>query len=779
VLTLDGAASSQGSEFTYQWTGPGILSGANTPLATVNQPGNYALVVTNTSNGCTATDVAFVADFRQLPLAEAGPEDIVNCYQPSLQINGSASSTGPEYTYAWTTADGNIVSGANTLAPTVNQAGTYTLLVSNTDNGCTSTHAVFIDQNTLAPLAEAGASGLLTCTEFTVTLTGSANAGPEFTYVWTTADGNIAAGDSTLNPVVDAPGQYQLLVFNTTNGCTATDTTTVSRDANVPIALAAVPGPLTCTVNQITLNGSASTQGAGVTYTWTTTNGNIVSGANTLSPVVNSPGQYQLMVFNANNNCQAQFTADVLLNIAPPTANAGAPLVLSCLSPQLVLNGNASSQGASFSYSWTTLNGNILSGQNTLTPTVNKAGFYTLVVTNLQNGCTAASTVQVLLDHNTPVANAGAEKLLTCTATAVQLTGTGSSAGPNFSYQWTTTTGNIVSGANTTTPTVNAPGVYELFIVNALNGCTAAASVNVNIDTLAPPVAIAQPTVLNCQTTQQALIAAVAGGGTGFSYAWTTAGGNIQQGANTAQPTVNAPGTYNLLVTNLATGCTAQAATNVSQDIAKPDVAAGPSSVLTCINTSATLSGTASNTGASFTIQWSTQTGNIVSGANTLSPVVNQPGAYTVIVQNQNNFCSDTATVTITQNTTAPIAVAGNPQTITCNTPAVQLSGVGSSSGPLFTYAWSTVNGNIVSGANTLLPLVNAAGAYLLVVTNTQNGCTNSVQVQTPINIAIPDAAAGPTALINCIQTTAQLNGAGSSVGSAFAYQWTSANGQI
>jgi gliding motility-associated-like protein len=779
VLTLDGAASSQGSEFSYQWTGPGILSGVNTPIATVNQPGNYALVVTNTSNGCTATDVALVVDSRQLPVAEAGPEDIVNCYQPSLQINGAASSNGPEYTYSWTTADGNILSGANTLTPTVNQSGTYTLLVSNTANGCTNTDAVFINQNTAPPFAEAGAAGLLTCTEFTVTLAGSASTGSEFTYVWTTADGNIVAGDSILSPIVDAPGQYQLLVFNTLNGCTATDTTTVARDANVPIALAAVPGPLTCAVNQITLNGNASTQGPGVTYTWTTTNGNIVSGANTLSPVVNSPGQYQLMVFNANNNCQAQFTADVLLDIAPPTANAGAPLVLSCLSPQLVLNGNASSQGAAFNYSWTTLNGNILSGQNTLTPTVNKAGFYTLVVTNLQNGCTAASTVQVLLDQNTPVANAGAEKLLTCTATAVTLTGTGSSAGPNFSYQWSTTNGNIVSGANTTTPTVDAPGVYELFIVNALNGCTAAASVNVNIDTIAPPVAISPPVVLNCQTTQQALNAAVAGGGAGYSYAWTTAGGSILQGANTAQPAVNAPGAYNLLVTNLATGCTAQAATNVSQDIAKPDVAAGPTSVLTCLNTSATLSGTASNTGALFSIQWTTQTGNIVSGANTLNPVVNQPGAYTVIVQNQNNFCSDTATVTITQNTTAPIAVAGNPQTITCNTPVVQLSGVGSSSGPQFTYAWSTVNGNIVSGANTLLPLVNAAGAYILVVTNTQNGCTKSVQVQTPINITSPTAEAGPTALINCIQTTAQLNGAGSSIGSAFAYQWTSANGQI
>jgi gliding motility-associated-like protein len=779
VLTLNGAASSQGTEYTYQWNGPGIVSGANTPVVTVNTPGSYALLVTNTSNGCTATDVAVVADYRLFPVADAGPEDTINCYQPIVQINGSASSNGQEFSYSWTTADGNILSGANSLTPAVDQPGTYFLQVTNTANGCTGADTVSVDQNTAQPAAEAGAEGLLTCTEFTVNLAGAGSAGPEFTYLWTTPNGNIASGDSTLNPVVDAPGQYQLLITNTVNGCTATDQTTVTRDANVPVAAATVPGSLNCVASQLTLNGSGSTQGPGLSYAWSTPNGNILSGGNTLFPVVNSPGQYQLQVFNANNNCQAQFTVDVLIDIAPPAADAGAPIVLSCLSPLVTLNGNASSQGADFTYSWTTQNGNIVSGQNTLTPTVDKAGFYSLLVTNQQNGCTAGSTVQVLLDINTPVANAGADKLLTCIVNAVQLTGTGSSTGSNFSYQWSTQNGNIVSGANTTTPTVNAPGVYTILISNSLNGCTATAAVSVNLDTIAPQITVAPPAVLNCQTSQQILNATPTGGGAGLSYSWTTTGGNILLGANTAQPSVNAPGVYNLLVTNTATGCTSVTSTTVTRDITKPDASAGPTSVLTCTNATAALSGTVTNAGNQFSIQWTTANGNIQSGSNTLNPLVNQPGTYTLVVQNQSNFCADTASVVITQNTIAPVVVIGNPQTITCNTPNVQLSGVGSSTGSQFTYSWSTVNGNILSGANTLLPLVNAAGTYQLVVTNTQNGCTNSSQVQAPINITPPVANAGTSATLDCIQTTRQLNGAGSSTGSQFGYQWTTQNGII
>lgn len=42
----------------------------------------------------------------------------------------------------------------------------------------------------------------------------------------------------------------------------------------------------------LTLSGAGSTVGPGVTYQWQTSDGNIVSGSNTLSPVVNSTGSY-------------------------------------------------------------------------------------------------------------------------------------------------------------------------------------------------------------------------------------------------------------------------------------------------------------------------------------------------------------------------------------------------------------------------------------------------------------------------------------------------------
>jgi len=782
-ITLDATTSSQGSEFTYSWTGPGIVSGGNTLTPTINAAGTYTLHIDNNTNGCTASSNVIIPADVVLPLAAAGLPAVLNCVDTVLALQGDASSTGQQFTYAWTTsAGGNIVSGANTLVPQIDQPGAYTLLVTNTTNGCTATDVVDISQNIAQPAANAGAPGLITCTNATVTLTGSGSTGQEFSYLWTTQNGSIAGGANTLSPVVDAPGLYNLLVTNTINGCTATAAVSVAKDANVPIATAAVPGPLTCATNQIQLNGTGTTTGPTLQYTWTTSTGNIVSGANTLNPTVNQPGQYTLNVFNSANNCEALFTVNVAQDLAPPTANAGAPAVISCSNPVLTLNGGGSSQGANFAYQWNTANGNILSGVNTVSPQIDRSGNYTIVVTNTQNGCTSSASVQILLDQNSPQAEAGPQQQLTCVANNVALNGAGSSVGPNFVYQWTASGGgNIVSGDNTLNPVIDQPGQYTLLVTNPTNGCISLDSVNVIVNVAPPLAAIAAPPTLNCQLTQTTLNTAGSSVGNQFSYAWSTVGGGFVSGVNSPAPVVNKPGTYNLVITNTSNGCTTTASTVVPQDILHPTTDAGVTAELNCANTSLALSGTAGNlNGNNAQIVWTTQNGNIVSGGNTLNPVINAPGTYVLTVTNPANLCTATDQVAISQNTTPPNAAVATAPVLTCAVPVVSLNGNGSSSGPLFGYQWVAQNGgNILSGASTLLPSVNAPGTYLLTITNNNNKCTTTASVTVTQNIVQPDAVAGNTVTLTCTTPTLQLNGTGSSVGSQYSYEWSTLNGQI
>ncbi|MCB6060263.1 hypothetical protein LIT76_12565, partial [Flavobacterium psychrophilum] len=65
---------------------------------------------------------------------------------------------------------------------TVSTAGTYTLTVTNTSNGCTSTNSVIVTVDKTAPTATAGTAQTLTCTIPTVTLGGTTTStGTNFT----------------------------------------------------------------------------------------------------------------------------------------------------------------------------------------------------------------------------------------------------------------------------------------------------------------------------------------------------------------------------------------------------------------------------------------------------------------------------------------------------------------------------------------------------------------------------------------------------------------------
>ncbi|MDW8231107.1 MAG: hypothetical protein RMJ33_14840, partial [Saprospiraceae bacterium] len=82
------------------------------------------------------------------PIANAGPAQTLTCAAPQLSLNGTGSSQGQQFSYLWTTQNGNIVSGATTLTPVVNAPGTYVLTVINTQTGCTSTASVAVGRNT-------------------------------------------------------------------------------------------------------------------------------------------------------------------------------------------------------------------------------------------------------------------------------------------------------------------------------------------------------------------------------------------------------------------------------------------------------------------------------------------------------------------------------------------------------------------------------------------------------------------------------------------------------
>lgn len=72
-------------------------------------------------------------------------EIYIDCENSAVQLDGTCSS-GDISSISWATTNGNIISGANTLTPTVDAEGTYTLTLTSSD-GCQVTANTLVSNN--------------------------------------------------------------------------------------------------------------------------------------------------------------------------------------------------------------------------------------------------------------------------------------------------------------------------------------------------------------------------------------------------------------------------------------------------------------------------------------------------------------------------------------------------------------------------------------------------------------------------------------------------------
>jgi hypothetical protein len=611
-----------------------------------------------------------------------------NCSNPLGSITVIATGGVPTYTYNWNT-------GAS--GPTISNIpeGDYTVVVTD-DTGNSAELEISLLGNFEAPLADAGAPKVVNCSNSLTTLSGSGSSGPGFTYQWVASNGgHILSGATTLSPVVNEAGTFQLTVTNQNNGCTASDLTTVTA-TNISPAANVSGGVINCYANSVTLGANFTT--LNTRFSWQGPNGFMSQLKN---PVVTMAGNYVFSLTDTLTGCIRKDTAVVTSNLVVPNADATGGGTITCAQTTVQLFGSSTTPGAIFS--WTGPNGYSSSLQN---PIVNAAGGYTLTVQNPANGCTATDPITVNSNLVAPIPTASASGTLTCASPTIQLFG-GSNT-PGVSYAWTGP-GNYQSSLQN--PQVNTPGLYILVVKNPSNGCTGSATATVQ-QNITPPNVSATGGVKTCANPTVILM----GSSTtpNVSYSWTGPNGFLSTQQN---PSVSFVGSYTLRVTNPVNGCSATAVTTVSQNITPPSVSA-TSTTITCYNPLAQITTNTSPQG--LTYNWS---GPENFSSSLKNPQVGVSGYYYVTVTNPANGCTNLGSVFTNANITAPFAYAGDDKSLNCYFKTVLINASFSSNGPNFSYQWTTWDGNIIAGANSLYPSVDTAGNYTLTVTNTQNGC--------------------------------------------------------
>lgn len=246
--------------------------------------------------------------------------------------NGSATAdaqgTGP-FDYVWTNSSNvTIQTSNNQNGPNIVSnlgPGTYTVTVTDQNNGCVTTGTVTITEPTQLQLLVASTPSSCNQANGSATVTPQGGVGP-YDFVWTDANGTTIQTSNNL-PGADVVQNIVGATYNVTvtdaNGCTAT-VAVVVQDIQGSIQGNIVGVDASCITTcdgtaSVTVNGGNPTYN----YVWTDATGNVVftdnNSASTTSTAINlCVGTYTVNYLDINN-CGGSLTVTIG---APPSVSA-------------------------------------------------------------------------------------------------------------------------------------------------------------------------------------------------------------------------------------------------------------------------------------------------------------------------------------------------------------------------------------------------------------------------------------------------------------------------
>ena len=415
-------------------------------------------------------------------------------------------------------------------------------------------------------------------------------------------------------------------------------------------AEAGTGGEISCSNTTVTLNGSSTTPG--VTYQWTTVGGSFVDPLATDQPTVevNGAGTFILTV-TSPNGCTGTDEVEVTQSPEVPVADAGGDQSLTCDNGgSVTLDGSNSSSGANVTLEWTDENGSFIADLPMIT--VTEAGIYTLTVTitTATGTCEAVSSVTVTDETANPTVIIDNGGLIDCQTVTVELDGSDSDNGPEFTYQWMLN-GSPIAGATDLMYTATEAGIYMLEITNTATGCVGTEETEV-LDASAFPGTDAGPDMtLNCEVLEVTLDGTDSQQSPNFVFEWENTDGEIIGSGQTLD--VTEPGTYILMITDPTNNCENSDAVIVIGDYEEAEVDIADNSMISCDDETAVLFASAE----AGIYQWLDADGEAIPGETGLTLETTEIGTYTLQVIADDNGCTGTAEGEVLNNTEAATGV--------------------------------------------------------------------------------------------------------------------------
>ena len=146
LVTLQADISGSPNPGQLTWSGPGVIDpqlGTFDP--NVAGEGTHVIRVDYQLVNCFYADEIEIR-ISPPPIADAGPDGAISCWESEqiARLGGELTSTGTTIVYQWSADNGSLPDNANQKNTQVSEPGTYTLVVTDTELGCSSSDDVVI-----------------------------------------------------------------------------------------------------------------------------------------------------------------------------------------------------------------------------------------------------------------------------------------------------------------------------------------------------------------------------------------------------------------------------------------------------------------------------------------------------------------------------------------------------------------------------------------------------------------------------------------------------------
>jgi len=428
----------------------------------------------------------------------------------------------------------------------------------------------------------------------------------------------------------------------------------------------------------------------------------------------------------------AQCTLNVTLSQSSPTI---------CSGYSVTITATPSGGKGPYSYVWTT-------GETTQSINVNKAGTYSVSVSDKTPGCQPVKKSVDIVVSVTPNAPT-AKSVIVCQNTSATLVATA----PGGTYQWydAATGGNFLASGDTyVTKPITTNTVF--FVQTTVGGCTSPRA----------PVFCTlalRPTVTGTPICSGNAAVLTASGGDTYTWYGVPNGGTILgTGSSFTTPILNNSQTFYVAATT--NGCTTARTPYTVQVTSTPQAPTAPN-VSVCSGTSANLHATAP---AGVFNWYNTAVGGVplISSPDYTTPPLTTNKVY--YVNTEINGCESTR-VKVVVTVTPPPAAPLTQNYTTCYQSSITLTGKGSAGG---TYQWydAASGGNLLAtGPTFTTPVLSASTVYYIQSNN--GGCTSP---RSPVNVQVLQQLPAPTAsgAIICSGSSTTLT----ATSSGGTYQW-------